>query len=393
MSAGSKGRNRPPIPFCIPWTDRREIRKVTEAVRSGWLTTGPKVQELEEGVARLVRARHAVAVNSCTAALHLALATSGVGPGDEVITSPYTFAATGEAILYLGEKPVFVDIVPETLNNDPREVARAVTRRTRAIIPIHIAGLACDMQPILDLALRRRLLVIDDAAHALGTAIGGRPIGSISDLTCFSFYATKNLTTGEGGLITTGDGRLADRLRRLSLHGLTRNAWKRYTREGSWRYDIVEMGYKYNMTDVAAAIGLAQLRKFPVMQARRRALARRYSRALGAVEAFILPKEMPGTTHAWHLYILGLRRGLLRIGRDEMIEKLRERGIGTSVHFLPLHRHSFYRKTFGYRRGAFPVAEEASGRVLSLPLYPGLSEPAQDRVIEALLDLVSRHRK
>lgn len=391
MSTRSKARNPAPVPFCIPWTDGREIREVTEAIRSGWLTTGPKVRQLEEGVARLVGARHAVALNSCTAALHLALAASGVGPGDEVITSPYTFAATGEAILYLGAKPVFVDIVPETLNIDPEKVSCAVTRRTRAIIPIHIAGLPCDMRPILDLGRRRRIVVIDDAAHALGTAIGGRPIGSISDLTCFSFYATKNLTTGEGGLITTGDGRLAARLRRLSLHGLSRNAWKRYTREGSWRYDIVEMGYKYNMTDVAAAIGLAQLHRFPAMQARRRVLARRYTRALGETEAFMLPNEVPGTTHAWHLYILRLRRGMLRIGRDEVIEKLRERGIGTSVHFLPLHRHSLYRKMFGYRRGAFPVAEEASDQAISLPLYPGLAAAAQGRVIEALLDLVSRH--
>ena len=382
-----------PVPFYVPWTDRREVRQVTRAIRSGWLTTGPNVLRLEEEIARLVRASHAVALNSCTAALHLALAVAGVKPGDEVVTSPYTFAATGEAILYLGARPVFADIVPETLNIDPKEVARAVTRRTRAIVPVHIAGLPCEMKPILDLARRRRIAVIDDAAHALGAAIGGRPIGSLSPMTCFSFYATKNLTTGEGGMVTTGDARLAARIRRLSLHGLTKNAWKRYSRDGSWRYDVVEMGYKYNMTDLAAGLGLAQLAKFRAMQARRRAIARRYGRHLAVCEAFDLPAEPAGFRHAWHLYVLRLRPGLLRLTRDQVIGRLRDRGIGTSVHFLPLHLHSFYRRTFGHRPGDFPRTEQESARSISLPLYPGLSRAAQDRVIDALLDLAESGRR
>ena len=366
---------------------------MTDAVRSGWLTTGPKVALFEERIRRMVRARHAVAVNSCTAALHLSLAAAGVGRGDEVITSPYTFAATGEAILYLGARPVLADIDPVTLNVNPEAVAAAVTRRSRAIVPVHIAGLPCDMKALIGLARRRRLTVIDDAAHALGARVEGRPIGSLSDLTCFSFYATKNLTTGEGGMVTTDDREMAARVRRLSLHGLSRDAWKRYTRAGSWRYDVVEVGFKYNMTDLAAGLGLAQAARFSSIQARRRWLARRYSTLLAGCDAFELPVEPSGVVHAWHLYVLRLRPGVLGIGRDRVIDLLRDKGIGTSVHFLPLHLHSFYRREFGYRRGDFPHTERESGRAISLPLYPGLTRAAQDRVVGTLLDLARQRRR
>jgi len=381
------------VPFNRAWVDGKEIARVGAVIRSGWLTTGPRVAQFEAAIARLVGARHAIALNSCTAALHLALAAVGVKRGDEVITSPYTFAATGEAIQYLGARPVFADIEPDTLNCDVEAVSRAITRRTRAILPIHIAGLPCDMQMMGRLARRVGIALIDDAAHALGAGIGGRSIGSIGDATCFSFYATKNLTTGEGGMITTDDRRVAERARRLSLHGLSRDAWKRYTRAGSWRYDIVEVGYKYNMTDVAAAMGLAQLAKFRTMQADRRRLARRYGILLSGCDSFDLPQEFAGRKHAWHLYILRLRMETLRIGRDEMIEALRERGIGTSVHFQPLHLHSHYRRALGCRRGDFPNAERESARAISLPLYPGLTDASQDRVIRSLLDLARRHRR
>jgi dTDP-4-amino-4,6-dideoxygalactose transaminase len=377
----------------VPPVDSGEIAEVADAIRSGWLTTGPKVALLEERIRRLVQARHAVAVNSCTAAMHLALAVSGVSRGDEVITSPYTFAATGEAILYLGAKPVFADIDPRTLNVDPIAVERAVTRRTKVLLPVHIAGLPCDLDALRSIARKKRLRVVEDAAHALGAAIDGRPIGGIGDITCLSFYATKNLTTGEGGMATTDDRRVAERLRRLSLHGLTHNAWKRYTRSGSWRYDIVELGYKYNMTDVAAGLGLAQLAKFRSMQRERAVLARRYSRELEGSAAFDLPVEVPGTRHAWHLYILRLRAGVLRLSRDRVIEFLRGAGIGTSVHFLPLHLHSFYRRVLGHRPGDYPRTERESARAISLPLYPGLTTRSQDRVIEALHDLVRRFRR
>ena len=386
-------RRRRHIPFYKPWTNGREIAQVTGAIRSGWLTTGPRVGRFEERIGRMVRARHAIAVNSCTAAMHLSLVTAGVGRGDEVITSPYTFAATGEAILYVGARPVLADINPQTLNLDPEAAEQAVTRRTRAIVPVHIAGLPCDMRSLMALARRKRLKVVDDAAHALGSRVGGRAVGSISDLTCFSFYATKNLTTGEGGMVTTDDAEAAERVRRLSLHGLTHDAWKRYTRTGSWKYDIVEVGFKYNMTDLTAGLGLAQAAKFPAMQARRRRLARRYTALLASCDAFDLPSEPKGVVHAWHLYILRLRPGALRIGRDRFIELLKERGIGTSVHFLPLHLHSFYRRTFGFRGGEFPHTERESARALSLPLYPGLTAEAHDRVVGTLLDLARRYQR
>ncbi len=389
----SRRERRPFIPFCIPWTDGGEVTEATDAIRSGWLTTGPKVALFEERIRRMVGARHAVALNSCTAALHLALAASGVGRGDEVITSPYTFAATGEAILYLGARPVFADVDPRTLNIDPRKVEAAITRRTRALVPIHIAGLPCDMSAIRAIARKKNLKVVEDAAHALGAAHDGRPIGGIGDVTCFSFYATKNLTTGEGGMATTDDADIARRVRRLSLHGLTHDAWKRYTRAGSWRYDVVELGYKYNMTDVAAGLGLAQLRKFPSMQRARARLARRYATLLRGEDAFDLPAEVEGTRHAWHLYILRLRSGVLRLSRDRIIDMLRRCGIGTSVHFLPLHLHSFYRRVLGFRPGDYPHTEKESARAISLPLYPGLTTRSQDRVIDALCDLARRHRR
>jgi dTDP-4-amino-4,6-dideoxygalactose transaminase len=381
------------IPFHVPLTGAAEIREVTAAIRSGWLTTGPRVAELEGRLARAIGARHAIALNSCTAALHLSLAAAGIGPGHEVVTSPYTFAATGEAILYLGARPVFADIDPTTLNLDPVAVERALTRRTRAILPVHIAGLPCDLEALGALARTSRAVVIEDAAHALGSAIGRRPIGALSELTCFSFYATKNLTTGEGGMVTTDDEELAQRVRRLSLHGLSRDAWRRYTRQGSWRYDVVEVGFKYNMTDVAAALGLAQLRRFGGMQRRRAALATRYRRLLERCDAFEQPPTKPGTTHAWHLYILRLRPGVLRIGRDQLIEGLRDRGIGTSVHFLPLHLHSHYRKALGHRAGDYPHTERESARAVSLPLHPSLTRAQQDRIVAALLDLARTHRR
>ncbi|MEE9253508.1 MAG: DegT/DnrJ/EryC1/StrS family aminotransferase [Pseudomonadales bacterium] len=381
------------IPFFKPWTDRREIGQVAGSIATGWLTTGPKVRQFEAGIKKLVGARHAVALNSCTAALHLSLLVAGVRRGDEVITSPYTFAATGEAIQYLGARPVFADIDPDTLNLDPDRVARAVTRRTRVILPVHVAGLPCEMKPLIDIARKRKLLVVEDAAHAIGAREGRRPIGSIGDLTCFSFYATKNLTAGEGGMVTTRRRRLAERIRLLSLHGLSQGAWERYSRSGSWRYDVLEVGFKYNMSDLAAGIGLAQLAKFRTMQARRRRLARRYTQSLRCLEALDLPVERAGATHAWHLYIVRLRTGVLRISRARVIECLARKGIGTSVHFLPLHLQSHYRTTYGYRRGSFPNAERESGRAISLPLYPGLSDTDQDRVVEVLADIERRYRR
>ncbi len=381
------------VPFYVPMTDGHDEREVREAIRSGWLTTGPKVRQFEEKTCEYVGSRHAVAVNSCTAALHVALAACGIGPGDEVVTTPYSFVATGEAILYVRAKPVFADIDPLTLNIDPESVRRAITKKTRAIIPVHMAGLACDMDALSGLARGRNIRIIEDAAHAFGTRWNGRRIGSIGDATCFSFYATKNLTTGEGGLLTTNDEGLAARARTLSLHGLSRGAWNRYSRSGSWQYDVVDLGFKYNMTDLAAGLGLAQLARFDAMQRRRADLARRYTRALGPMEVFDLPPDDPDGGHAWHLYIVRLRARALRIGRDQVIEELKERGIGTSVHFQPIHLFSYYRRTFGFRKGDFPIAERESARAISLPFYPSMSREVQERVVEAIADVVGKFRR
>lgn len=364
-------------------------------LRSGWLTTGARARRFEAGVGRLVRARYGVALSSCTAALHLALTAAGVRRGDAVVTTPYTFAATAQAIQYLGARPVFVDIDPVSLNIDPVNIGRALRRqaRIRAIVPVHIAGLPCEMVAIRDLARASRVPIVEDAAHALGAAVGGRPIGSLSEATCFSFYATKNVTTGEGGMVTTNRRDLADRIRLLSLHGLSRRHGRRDAPGGAWRYDVVDLGFKYNMTDLAAGIGLAQLSRFEEMQRRRRRVAARYAATLSPCEVFDLPAAPAGATHAWHLYILRLRTGVLRAGRDELMRHLAVRGIGTSVHFLPLHLFTYYRRQFGYRKGDFPHAERESARALSLPLHPGLSARDQDRVIDALLEFARRFRR
>ena len=386
-------RGQRSIPFYRPFTNKDEIAHAAESIQSGWLTSGPKVARFEKRIADLVGAPYAIAVNSCTAALHLSLVAHGVTQGDEVVTSPYTFAATGEAIVYLGARPVFADIDSETLNISPEEISKRMTRRTRAILPVHIAGLPCDMDAIGQIARRWSVPVIEDAAHAIGASVRKRRIGSISEATCFSFYATKNLTTGEGGMITTKRASLARRLRMLSLHGLSLDAWKRYSRGGSWRYDVERLGFKYNLTDVAAGIGLAQAAKFHDMQRRRRSLARRYNDLLADLDAFDLPREYLDSVHAWHLYIVRVRTEALRIDRDRLIEELRTAGIGTSVHFIPLHLHTYYRKTFGHRKGSFPHAERESARVVSLPLYPGLTRLEQSRIVDTLRRIVARFRR
>src|SRR6266498_1456161 len=313
------------LPFARPDIDDDEIREVTEALRSGWVTTGPKTKLFEREFAAAVGAKHAVAVNSCTAALHLSLEAAGVRHGDEVITTPYTFAASAEVIRYFDARPVLVDIDAETFNIRPDLIEAAVTSRTKAILPVHIAGASADLDRILDVARQHGLAVIEDAAHSFPTRYKGRLIGSIGHFTCFSFYATKTITTGEGGMITTDDGALADRCRIMSLHGISKDAWKRYTAEGSWYYEIIAPGFKYNMTDVAAALGLAQLRKAERMFRRREQIAARYSAAFSAVPALQVPTVPAYSTHAWHLYMLRLHLDRLALDRAAFVERLRER--------------------------------------------------------------------
>jgi len=384
---------QPFLPFHRALIEAEEIAAVVEVMQSGWLTTGPRAKQFEAAFAQFTGAAHAVAVSSCTAALHLALAAIGLQEGDEVILPTMTFAASGEAVLYFRARPVLVDCGEDSFHMDVQRIEEAITPRTKAILPVHYSGYPCDMDPILDIAERRGLKVIEDAAHSLPSSYKGRTVGTIGDVTCFSFYATKTLTTGEGGMITTEDPEYAERMRILSLHGISRDAWKRYTAEGSWRYDIEAMGFKYNLTDLQAAIGAVQLSKCRSMRARRAELAQRYTQSLSSLDAFVTPGVPENVEHAWHLYVLQLREGVLKIGRDRVIEELKARGIGTSVHFIPLHLHTLYREYCGYRAGDFPNAETRFLASFSLPIFPGMTAEEQDRVIEALHEIARLHRR
>ncbi|MCK4352708.1 DegT/DnrJ/EryC1/StrS family aminotransferase [candidate division WOR-3 bacterium] len=376
------------IPFTIPDIEEEEIKEVIDTLKSGWITTGPKTKKFEEQFAKYIGCKHAIAVNSCTGAMHLALLAYGIGKGDEVITTPYTFISTAETIIHTGATPVFVDIDPKTLNINPEKIEFRIRNfpkgsrphrdgaelRIKAIMPVHIAGQPCDMDEILDIAKRYNLIVIEDAAHALSAEYKGKKIGTIGDVTCFSFYATKNLTTGEGGMITTDDTDLAEKMRILSLHGMSRDAWKRYTKEGSWYYEILDEGYKYNMSDIQSAIGITQLQKLEKMQERRKEIVEVYNEELKEIDEIITPQQKEGTKHAWHLYIIQIKPKLLKINRNEFIKELSKEGIGTSVHFIPLHLMPYYKKKYGFKPGDFLNAEYVYERAISLPLYSKLSK-------------------
>jgi dTDP-4-amino-4,6-dideoxygalactose transaminase len=379
------------LPFSPPLIGPEEIEEVVDTLRSSWITTGPKTRRFEEEFAAAVGAGAALAVSSATDAMLVALAAMGIGPGDEVITSTNTFCSTVHVIEHLGARPVLVDVEPDTLNIDPRGVERAVTPRTKALMPVHVYGHPCDMEALLAIASRHGLKILEDAAHAFPAAWKGRPIGTIGDATAFSFYATKNLTTAEGGMLT-GDPELVARARLWSLHGMSRDAYKRYSAEGSWYYEVVLPGYKCNMTDIQASLGLHQLPRMPEFQSRRRKVVARYREAFGSEEALELPVERPDVEHAWHLFVLRLRPGTLRIDRGRFIQELKERNIGTSVHFIPIHLHPYYRDRYGYVPGDFPVALSNYERMLSLPLNPRMSEQDATDVADAVLDVVRMFR-
>lgn len=386
-----------PLPFAVPDIGQQEIDAVVDVLRSRWLTTGQQCRRFEEEFAAAVGATHAVALNSCTAALHLSLEALGLQSGDLVLMSPYTFAATAEVVRYFGATPVFVDIDPVTLNIDPVALRTAVLDlmdgrigRPRVVMPVHIAGLPCAMDEIWTLARETGVAVVEDAAHAFPTSYQGRPIGSmpqdIAGSVCFSFYATKTLTTGEGGMLVTEDPQLADRARSMSLHGLSRQAWTRYSDGGSWTYDIVAPGFKYNMTDIAAAMGLVQLARAEQMRDRRAEIASRYTAAFADLYAVESPPHHDG--HAWHLYLLRLTAVPGSIDRDDFVAGLSVRGVGTSVHFIPLHLHSYYANMYGFTPDSFPIATAQFRRVVSLPIYSAMTEPDVNRVIAAVRAVV-----
>jgi dTDP-4-amino-4,6-dideoxygalactose transaminase len=381
------------LPFHVPEIGDEDVAAVTQALRSGWLTVGPRVREFEARFAHYVGAAHAVAVNSGTAALHLALEAAGVRAGDEVLLPAMTFAATAEVVVQLGARPVLVDCSPDTLNLDPEALEKALTPRCKAVIPVHFAGHPCDMDAVGEIARAHRLTVVEDAAHALPARWRGRMVGTIGDLTCFSFYATKTITTGEGGMITTESPQWAERMRIMSLHGISRDAWKRYTAEGNWRYDIVAPGYKYNMTDIAAALGMSQLARCDEFVRGRLRCRLRYDQGLGGHPAIALPVVRPDVDHAWHLYVVRIDPGQLRIDRDQMVALLKQRNIGVAVHFIPLHLHSYYRDTYGYHAEDFPNATAAFEQIVSLPIYPRMTDADIDDVIAAITDILREYRR
>jgi dTDP-4-amino-4,6-dideoxygalactose transaminase len=394
------------LPFSPPSIGEEEIAEVADTLRSEWITTGPKVKRLEQEFAVAVNAPAALALNSCTAALHVALATLGVGPGDAVITTPMTFCSTVHVIEQVGALPILVDVEPETLNLDPHKVREALLGlrnkvgkshpRVRAILPVHLYGHPCDLDAFQDIASELGCALIEDAAHALPAEYKNQRIGSLAGsapvpvLTCFSFYATKNMTTAEGGMLT-GRPELLEQARGWSLHGMSRDAWKRYGREGSWHYDVDRPGFKYNMTDIQAAIGLHQLSKLNAFHRRRREIADRYNRAFREIAELETPTERDWARHACHLYVLRLDTERLAISRNQFITELQTRNIGTSVHFIPIHLHSYYREKYGYSPQDFPVAYSHYQRIVSLPCSPRMSDGDVEDVIEAVAQLAAEH--
>jgi dTDP-4-amino-4,6-dideoxygalactose transaminase len=375
----------PYIVFGSPSIGEEEIEAVTQTLRSCWIGTGPKVHAFEDAMRRHTGAEHAMAVGSCTAALHLAMVVSGVGPGDEVITTPMTFAATANAVVHTGATPVFVDCRRDTMNIDPEAIEAAITPRTKAILPVHFAGRPADMHRIGEIAREHELLVIEDAAHALEAVYEGRRVGSIGDLSCFSFYVTKNITTGEGGMVTTNRRDLAEKIRTYALHGLSADAWSRFSDRGYKHYEVVFPGFKYNMTDMQASLGIVQLEKVSRWLERRNAIWARYDEAFRDLPVSTPAPAAPRTVHARHLYTLLVDDGA-RIGRDALIVALHRRGIGTGVHYRALHTHPYYRERFGHRAEQFPNAAYIGERTISLPMSPKLGDDDVDRIIEAVRD-------
>jgi dTDP-4-amino-4,6-dideoxygalactose transaminase len=379
------------LPFCRAAVDESEVEAVADVVRSGWLTLGPRTEALEERMRDYLGVGHTVAVSSCSEAMFLSLLAAGVGPGDEVITSSLTFASTVTAIIHAGATPVLADIETETFGADPAHVSSLITPRTRAVLPVHFGGQACRIEEIVALARERGLAVVEDAAHGFGASVDGRRLGAFGDATAFSFYATKNLTTGEGGAITTDSEETADKVRLLSYHGMSRDSWTRYTDRGSWYYEVVIPGYKSNMNDVQAAIGLSQMDKIDALLERRAQVAERLRERLQSCDAVSLPATRGGNNHTWHLFVIRLNLDRLCIDRDRFIEALSRENIGSSVHFIPVYRHPFF-APYGADSSAFPKSEDYFARCISLPIYPGMSDADADDVAEAVVKIATYYR-
>ena len=384
------------LPFALPLLGEEEISEVSDTLRSGWLTTGPKTAQFEKDFCEFIGADYALAVNSATSGLHLALEAVGVGKGDKVITTPYTFTATAEVIRYLGADPVLVDIDPKTFNIDPDEIRKIANKynNIKAIMPVHFAGQSCEMDAIRNIANEHNWKIVEDAAHALPTTWRGKMIGTLSDITVYSFYVTKTIATGEGGMVVSNNKDYIKRMKVMRLHGINRDVFDRYTSDKpSWFYEIVEPGYKYNMTDIAASLGIHQLKKAHAFQERREWIANQYNEAFSNLPVKTPFVARPNDTHSWHLYVLQLELESLTINRDQFIELMTEEKIGTSVHFIPLHLHPYWRDHYGYKPEDFPLALDVFNRAVSLPIYPKMTDTDVGRVIAAVNKIINANTR
>jgi dTDP-4-amino-4,6-dideoxygalactose transaminase len=389
------------LPFALPEIGEDEINEVVDSLRSGWITTGPKAKRFEQDFSEFVGVKHSLAVNSATSGLHLALEVIGVGSGDTVITTPYTFTATAEVVRYLGAEPIFVDIDPATFNIDPAQIRSCLLdlsakgkKLPKAIIPVHFGGQSCDMEGISQLANEFNLKIIEDAAHALPCTYKGKMIGTIGDITVYSFYVTKTIVTGEGGMVVTDNDEWASRIKIMRLHGISRDVFDRYTSiKPSWFYEVVAPGFKYNMADISAAIGIHQLKKAEVFRQKRESIAQKYNKAFADLPLRIPYLSRPEDTHSWHLYVLQLELEQLAVGRDRFIELMSDAGIGTSVHFIPLHIQPYWRDRYGFSPGDFPMAYDVFQRAVSLPIYPKMTDMDVERVIGGVRLILQKNKR
>lgn len=372
------------VPFHFPYFNDDEINEVVDTIKSGWWTTGPKTIRFENEFKNFIGSKFAVSANSWTAAAHLSLEAIGIKPGDEVIIPSITFTATAEIICYFNAKPVIVDVQEDTLNIDPLKIEEAITEKTKAIIPVHYGGQPCDMDEIMSIAKKHNLKVIEDAAHSLPASYKNKMVGKIGDVTCFSFYATKTLATGEGGMICTEDEKIAERCSIMRLHGISKDAWKRYSAEGSWYYEVIAPGYKYNFTDLQAALGLSQLKKLEEMMLLRENIFEHYNLAFRNDELISTPSVKKDRKSAHHLYPIQIEFDRLKINRTQFIDKLKDAGVGASVHFIPLYRHPFYKESFNLKLEDYPVSEKVYPKLISLPIWPGMNELQLDHVVKSV---------
>lgn len=390
----SKTQRQSFLPFSRPSVGDEEIREIVASIESGWITTGPKVERFADELIRYSGARYVAPLSSATAGLHLTLLAAGIGPGDEVITTSMTFAATANVVVLAGAKPVFADIDRGTLQIRSEEVENKITPRTKAILPVHFAGQPVDLDPLMELCRKHRLTLIEDAAHAIGTEYKGKKIGSHGNTAVFSFHPNKNMTTGEGGAVATFDEEIFNSVSLLRFHGMDKNAWKRFDKAGSARYDIALPGYKYNMMDIQAAMGLHQIKKLDGFIEKRASRAARYQEFFAALPGLITPQEVPYPhRHAWHLYTPLIDIDALDINRDQFMRELKDRNIGSGLHYTAVHEFSYYAEKFGYRPDDFPETHFVSERILSLPLFPSMTDQDQEDVIEAVVDICSSHKR